>query len=152
MEPAFEIFAQVQKVEEVDITVEGNEYIDITLLSLLLPNIGAKQAEPLDSVMGFHLKLAVSDDFDYFLLSHNCSPVILYIPFSIPLLCGQYRKISIACQRDFGSREVEGSGRIYRGLPGLPGQSDQSIHLLTSIYEKTKTGSRLALALLINRR
>jgi len=37
MELTFEIFAQVQKVEEVDITAEGNEYIDITLLSLLLP-------------------------------------------------------------------------------------------------------------------
>ncbi|HSM88926.1 MAG TPA: hypothetical protein VLT56_02800, partial [Desulfobacterales bacterium] len=45
--------------------------IDITLLSLLLPNMGAKQAEPLDSIMGFHLGLAVSDDFDYFLLFHN---------------------------------------------------------------------------------
>jgi hypothetical protein len=67
-----EIFAQVQKIEEVDISVESNEYIDITLLSLPSPNIGAKQAEPLDSITGFHFGLFVSDDFNYFLLSHNC--------------------------------------------------------------------------------
>ena len=79
MELAFKIFSQVQKVEEVDITVEGDEYIDLTPLSLLVPNIGTKQAEPLYSVKGFHLGFAVSDDFDYFLLSHNCLPVTLYV-------------------------------------------------------------------------
>ena len=77
LELAFEIFAQVQKVEEVDISVEGNEYIDITFLSLPPPNIGAKQAEPLDSVAGFHFGLFVPDDFNYFLLSHNCLPATL---------------------------------------------------------------------------
>ena len=79
MELSFEICAQVQKVEEVDITVERDEYIDITPFALLLPNKGAKQAEPLNSVMGFHLGLAVSDDFDYFLLSCNCIPATLYV-------------------------------------------------------------------------
>jgi hypothetical protein len=46
MERAFNIFAQVQKVEEIDITVEGNEYIDITMLFLLLPNIGKEDPRP----------------------------------------------------------------------------------------------------------
>jgi hypothetical protein len=32
MEQAFEILAQVQKIKEVDITVEGNEYIDTCFL------------------------------------------------------------------------------------------------------------------------
>jgi hypothetical protein len=77
LEPAFEIFTQVQKVEEVDITVERDDYIDVAPLFQLFPDIGAKQAEPPDPVMGFHLRLAVSDDFDYFFLSHNCLPATL---------------------------------------------------------------------------
>jgi hypothetical protein len=77
MEPALKIISQIQKFKEVDIPIEGDEYIDITPLSLLVPDIGAKQAKPLDSVKGFHLGFAVSNDFDYFLLSHNCLPATL---------------------------------------------------------------------------
>ena len=61
-------------VKEVDITAEGDEYVDITLLSLFLPNVWAKQAEPLDSVKGFHIGLAVSDDSII-----SCFPIIAHL-------------------------------------------------------------------------
>jgi hypothetical protein len=47
----------------------------LPLLFLFPPNIGAKQAEPLDSVTGFHFGLFVPDDFNYFLLSHLDRPI-----------------------------------------------------------------------------
>jgi hypothetical protein len=143
METAFEIFAQVQKVEEVDITVEGNEDIDITLLFLLLSNIGAKQAQPLDSVMGFHLKFAVSDDFDYFLLSHNCLPVTLHTHsvflFYVVNIGESLLHVNVILGRELRfAADLKITERTVKAH-------------LTSVYEKTKTGNRLGLALLINR-
>ena len=61
---------------DVDIAIEGHEYVDITLSSLLLSYARAEQAKPLNSVSAFYLRLGASNDVYYLSLSHKYSPVV----------------------------------------------------------------------------